>query len=39
MKQGDVVPIRVRRYDNKQPGTQVDDSENIIAEVLAESMA
>lgn len=39
MKQGDVIPIRMRRPDERQHGTQVGDIENIIVGVFGESTA
>jgi hypothetical protein len=39
MKHEDVIPIRIRRHDKKQHGTQVDGIEKIIAAVFAESTA
>jgi hypothetical protein len=35
----DVIPVRIRRHDKKQHGTQVDDIEKIIAVVFAVSTA
>jgi hypothetical protein len=39
MKDEGVIPIRIRCLDKKQHGTQVDEIENIIAVVFAESTA
>jgi hypothetical protein len=39
MKHEETMPIRIRRHDKTQHGTQVGDIENIIASVFVESTA
>jgi hypothetical protein len=39
MKDEDVIRIRITRHDKKQHARQVDEIENIIAVVFAESTA